>query len=331
MKKKFKDYILVTGGAGYIGSNVVNLLIKKKFNVIIVDNLSSGHAKLINKKSIFLNINITNYKKLIKKLNKYQISTILHFAASIKVDESQKNPKKYYLNNVVGTENILKLALNKKINHFIFSSTCAVYGEPSKESVSEKDNTIPRNNYGLTKLFAETLVRQYSEKGKFKYAILRYFNVIGADPKLQFGQITSNSLFKKLSLNVVKKKFQIKIFGKNYNTRDGTCLRDYIDVNDLGQIHLLCTDYLKNNKSIIINCGYNESYSVLEIVKNFEKLTRKKFKISFVKKRPSDIQGIYSNSKLLYKIFPKWKRTISLNSSIKNSINWEFKLQNTKF
>ena len=327
MKKNYKKYILVTGGAGYIGSIVVNKLIKQKFKVIIIDNLSSGHRRLIHKKSIFINIDILNYNKLLLKLKKYEIQSIFHFAASIKVDESQKNPNKYFLNNVIGTENILKIALQKKIENFIFSSTSAVYGDSSKKSVSEKDSTIPKNNYGLTKLFAETLVKQYSKEGKFKYAILRYFNVIGADPKLQNGQIMSDSLFKKLSLSVIKKSYEINIFGNNYNTKDGTCLRDYIDVNDLAKLHLMCTRYLKNNKSIIINCGYNKFYSVLEIVKEFEKFTRKKFKINFLKKRPSDIQAIYSNSKLLSKIFPKWRRKISLNSSIKNSINWEFKLQ----
>ena len=327
MNKKYKNCILVTGGAGYIGSNVVNMLVKKKFTVIVVDNLSTGHKRLLHKKSIFLNIDLLNYRRLSMNLKKYEISSIYHFAASIKADESQKKPKKYFLNNVVATENILKIALNKKIKNFIFSSTCAVYGEPLKKSVSEMNSTIPKNNYGLTKLFAETLVKKYSKKAKFKYAILRYFNVVGADPKLQSGQITSDSLFKRLSESIVKKKYEIKIFGKNYNTKDGTCLRDYIDVNDLARLHLMSANYLKNNNSIIINCGYNKFYSVLEIVKKFEKLTKRKFKIKFAKKRTSDIEQIYSNSKLLFKTFPKWRRTISLDSSIKNSINWELKVK----
>jgi UDP-glucose 4-epimerase len=318
-----KNYTLVTGGAGFIGSTVVNFLLKEHSKVIVVDNLSTGKKKLINPNVTFIKCDILDYKKLNKLVDRYKIDTIFHFAASISTDESQKNPKKYFVNNVNGTENILKIGVHKKIKYFIFSSTCAVYGDPLKKSVSEKNPTTPKNNYGLSKLLAETLIQQYSKKFSFKYAILRYFNVVGADPDLKTGQVGKGSLFKEISSNVSNNIFTVNVFGKDYKTKDGTCLRDYIDVNDLAELHLALCFYITTNRSITVNCGYNKAYSVLNIISGFEKVLNKKIRINFLPRRTGDIQAIYSNSKLLKKILPKWKQKFSLKESIKNSIKWE--------
>lgn len=323
MKKK---YILVTGGAGYIGSKVVFDLIDKKHNVIVIDNLSTGKKKLISNKVIFIKEDLKNYDKLKTKLKKYKknISIVMHFAASLSVEESTKNPLKYYLNNVVNTENLLKVSLDLEIKKFIFSSTCAVYGDIAKIKVSENTPTIPISNYGKTKLFSENLIKEYSKKYNFKYAILRYFNVVGADNKLRSGQISGKTLFKALSFNIIRKKiFKINLYGKNYNTKDGTCIRDYIDVNDLSELHLLSMQKLNNAKSFILNCGYNKGYTVKEVIYGFEKITKNKIKINYKKRRSGDMEALFCDNEKLKKMFPKWKRKYSILESISNALNWE--------
>lgn len=325
MKKKVKkkSYILVTGGAGYIGSIFTALLINESYNVIVVDDLSTGSKKLINKKSKFFKIDLKNLKLLKKKLNPYSIKATFHFAASLSVPESQKNPLKYYMNNVIGTENLIKFSVMKKIKKFIFSSTCAVYGSPANVKINEEALTLPQSNYGKTKLMAEKMLINYSKKFKFKYAILRYFNVIGADIKNNLGQINGNSLFKELTRNIIKKNYSINLFGTSYHTKDGTCIRDYIDVNDLCDLHLLSYKRLYNKNSFILNCGYNKGYSVKEVIMKFSKFVNKNIKIKIKPKRPGDVEAIYCNNKKIKIYFPKWKKNFDLKESIKNMIKWE--------
>lgn len=323
-------YILITGGAGFIGSKVSYDLIGKNYKIIILDDLSSGFLEFIQKNSIFIKADIKNYNDTKKKLIKYKnkIEAVFHFAASLSVEESNYNPMKYYNNNILGTENILKLASYFNIKKFIFSSTCAVYGNLEKTKISEKDITIPISNYGKTKLFSEIMIKEFSKKYKFKYAILRYFNVIGADKHLRSGLILGKSLFKNLSKNIVNKKFTINLYGNNYNTRDGSCIRDYIDVNDLSKLHVLSMSKLNKSKSFILNCGYNKGYSVKEIVKIFSKIIKKNIKIRYCNKRRGDVKSIYCDNKKLKNIFPNWKREFSIKTSIENMIKWEKKLLN---
>lgn len=318
--------ILLTGGAGYIGSHVAEQLVNKKFNVIIVDNLSTGSKRLINKKSKFYLIDICNIKNLEKVFLKKKIDCIIHLAASLSVPESQKNPKKYYLNNVFGTQNLLDLSIKYRVKNFIFSSTCAVYGNVSG-SVNENFKKKPYSTYGKTKDICEELIKSYAKNYNFNYKILRYFNVIGASPTGKIGQLDSKGLFKNICKNIVQKKFKTNIFGKNYRTKDGTCIRDYIDVNDLAQIHLLC---IKKKKNLILNCGYNKGYSVLNIVNKFSKVINKKIKIKFLKKRDGDVESIFCNNRQLKKTFPSWKQRFKLEKSIENAIKWENKINDQK-
>jgi len=232
--------ILVTGGAGYIGSQIVFDLVDLGYKVVVADNLSTGHKKLINKKAIFYKVDIGNKVEMEKIFLKHRIDQVIHLAASLSVEESMKNPSKYYLNNVVNTKNLLEISGKYKIKKFIFSSTCAIFGEGVKKV---KDDAVPNptSHYGLTKLLCESLIEKLSKKFKFNYYILRYFNVVGADAKYRVGPINqSGQLFKNLSTCIVNKNYQIKVYGKNYKTRDGTCIRDYIDVNDLSRIHINC-------------------------------------------------------------------------------------------
>lgn len=317
--------VLVTGGAGYIGSKICNDLIDRGYNVFVVDNLSTGHKKLINPKVTFYKENIINKKKIKSILLKNNIKSIIHCAASLSVSESMKKKEKYYKNNVLGTLALLE-ASKKIIDFFIFSSTCAVYQVSKKTYVNEKSKTLPKSYYGKTKLIGEKLIKKFSKKNKFKYAILRYFNVAGSDEKLRCGCINSNDqLFKNLSARVVRKKFHIMVYGNNYNTADGTCIRDYVHVSDISRLHIKAIDYLKNNKSFILNLGVGRGFSVLQIINAFEKIVKKKFKINFLKKRKGDIESIVSNTNKLKKIFKSNYRFKNLKEIIQSAIKWEKK------
>lgn len=325
-----EKYILITGGAGFIGGQVVNDLfrLKKNLKIIIIDNLSSGKNFIVNKRAKFLKINICNYKLLSQVFKKYKISTVFHFAAKLSVSESQKKIEKYFLNNVNGTENLLKLCEKHNVKKFIFSSTCAVYGDPKNKKVNESTTLFPKSNYGKTKLLSEEIIKQTARKISMKYAILRYFNVMGADPKSLSGPISRGTLFKELSRNLVRKSKKINLHGSDYPTKDGTCIRDYIDVNDLSKLHILSYLKLKNfkNKSFIVNCGYGLGLSVKEIIHSFERVISDKIKIIEKPRRPGDAIALYCNTNKLKKLFPLWKRKFSLEDSIHNSIKWEKRL-----
>ena len=322
-----RNKILVTGGAGYIGSKLSYDLTDKGFKVVVFDNLSTGSRKLLNKKVKFYKIDISKSTKMKKIIKKEKINTIFHLAASLDVNESMKKPMKYYLNNVVGTENLLKSIYgNKSIKKFIFSSTCAVYGNVEKELVDEKNNCNPVSHYGSSKLIAEKIIKNFAEKNNCSAAILRYFNVIGADYKLRTGIIrSSNQLVKKLSNNIKEKNYTVNIFGNDYSTKDGTCVRDYIDVNDLSKIHIDVMKKLNNHKFKILNCGYNKGFSVLDIVKNFEKVIKKKININYKKRREGDVERIRANSNKLIKFTKKIYKS-NIIKSLRNSLMWENKI-----
>jgi len=320
--------ILVTGGAGYIGSHIVEQLIKKKSNnILVLDNLSTGRKKLINKKSKFIKGDIKNLNLLKKIIKKHSIQTIIHLAAHLNVSEAEKKKIKYYRNNVTGTKNLLLACKNSKVKSIIFSSSCSVYGS-IKGSVNEQKKTNPEGYYALTKFKGEELIKKYSKKFNYNFGILRYFNVAGASPSGKIGEIETayGHLIKNIAIQSLKKKPVINIFGDDYPTHDGTCIRDYIHVSDLANIHIRAIEYLeKNNKSFVLNCGYGKGYSVLQIVKIFKKII-KNLKIIFSNKRPGDVAEVYANTKKFKKLL-KWKpKYNNINKIIKSAIKWEKKL-----
>ena len=314
---------LVVGGAGYIGSVVVNNLIDLGHKVVVIDNLSTGHKFLINKKAIFFFLDINNLNKLNSFFKKFDFHAVFHFAAATSVKESEKKPLKYFRINVDGTQNLLNCICKNKIKYFIFSSTCAVYGDSKNEKVNEFDSTIPISNYAKSKLLSEILIKNYAKKFSFKYAILRYFNVVGADSKLRSGQVYKGPLIKNIAGNIANKKYSVKLFGNNYNTKDGTTIRDYIDVNDLSELHILSLKKLFRSKSFTLNCGYNIGYSVMDIIKKFESVINKKIFINYFPRVKGDVTKIYSNNKYLKFLFPLWKRKFGIIDSIKSALAWE--------
>tara|TARA_B100000242_G_C43030564_1_gene480084 strand:+ start:129 stop:1112 length:984 start_codon:yes stop_codon:yes gene_type:complete len=324
--------ILVTGGAGFIGSKVCYDLLDKNYKIVVIDNLSNSTKENINKKIIFYNCDLKNIYRIDKIFQKHKFDAVFHFAALTNVSESSKYRNKYYLNNVVVTKNILNLIKKFKIKYFVFSSSAAVYGNIAISPVHENNKIRPISNYGKNKAECEVLIKNFSSRYDFNYAILRYFNVIGADFKLRTGQLSKGSLFKNLANNLANNKYSINIYGKRLKTKDGTPVRDYIDINDLSSLHILALKKLIKKKSLLINCGYNKGYTVLEIVKEFSEVIKKDIKIKFLRKRLDDISQIYCSNKRLLKIFPNWKRKYFIKDSIRNMLNWEKKIKkNFKF
>ena len=316
--------ILITGGAGYIGSHISEILLKKKKKIFIIDNLSTGYRKLINKKAKFFKTDIKNTKEINRIILKNKIDSIIHLAAVLSVGESQKNPTKYERINVTGTKKLL-LAINKtNVKNIIFSSTCAVYND-GLNKVNEKSKLNPTSVYGKTKLKGEKIIQNFCNKNNLNYGILRFFNVAGSSSSGKIGQINKgDQLFKNLSAQVKKKKPVFKIYGTNYNTKDGTCVRDYIHVSDIAEIHFKVLNKINAiGKSKILNCGYNNGFSVYEVIKEFKKYASKDLKIMRLPGRAGDMTKITANNNNLIK-FIKWKpKYDKLSLMVRSSLKWE--------
>jgi UDP-glucose 4-epimerase len=319
--------VLITGGAGYIGSHITEILLKKHKKVFLIDNLSTGHRKLINKKAKFFKIDIHNKKKIKKVIEHYKIDSVIHLAANLIIGEGQKKPKKYYKNNVLGTKKLLYSCRNTTVKNFIFSSTAAIYKE-GQYKVSEKSIIKPKSIYGKTKVQAENQIKNFAKKNNLNYGILRYFNIAGSSPSGKIGLINRNSdhLFKNFSIELMKKKPKLKIYGTDYNTKDGSCIRDFIHVSDIAEIHYLILEKIdKLNVSKILNCGYNKGSSVLEVAKEFRRQSSKKVDIVYTKRRTNDLIKIIASNNSLNK-FIKWKPKFNnLSKIVKSCIAWEKK------
>ena len=319
--------ILITGGAGYIGSHISEILIKDKKKVFIVDNLSTGYKKLVSKKVKFYKADIKDKKKINYIIKKNNIDTVVHLAASLVISEGEKNPNLYYKNNVIGTKKLLEACQKTNIKNFIFSSTAAVYRDGFK-TVSEYSNIKPKSVYGKTKLRAEKLIIKYCSKKKINYGILRYFNIVGASPSGKIGLINKGDhLFKNFSEQILRKNPILKIYGNKYKTKDGTCIRDFIHVSDIAEIHIKVLEKINNsNKSKILNCGYGIGFSVKQIANEFLKYTEKNIKVIYSSNRKGDLIKIVSSNRNLKK-FINWKPKFNnLKTMVQSSIKWEKKI-----
>ena len=318
--------ILITGGAGYIGSHIAEILIKNKKKLFIVDNLSTGYKKLINQQSKFFKIDIQNKKKLREIILKNKIDSIIHLAASLIIGVGEKYPKKYYKNNVLGTESVLSACKNTNVKNFIFSSTAAVYKD-GLYKVTEKSETKPKSVYGKTKLKAEKIIIKHCNKYKINYGILRYFNIVGASSSGKIGLINKGDhLFKNLSIEVFKNKPVFKIYGNDYKTKDGTCIRDFIHVSDIADVHYkILLKINKLNVSRLFNCGYGNGTSVHKVINEFKKYSNQKLKVVCLPRRKGDLSKIIAINKNLKK-FIKWKpKYNNLKLMVKSCLLWEKK------
>ena len=320
--------ILLTGGAGYIGSHVLLSILRDNHEVFIIDNLSTGNKGLIPKNIKLLNCNINNDEKISDLLQNHKFDILLHFAGYIKVEESVKNPNKYFINNTDNAIRLFETCYKNGLNNIIFSSTAAAYGNPiNNNSIKEDEILSPLNPYGQSKVNTEKYLLE--NKDKFNSIILRYFNVAGADPDLRSGLISDEPthLIKIISEVAVGKREKIYVFGNDYNTEDGTAIRDYIHVSDLADIHLEVAKYLNKNKiTNIFNCGYGKGFSVLEVINTANKITGNKIKFEYSNRRSGDAEKLVSNVDKLHQNI-NWKPKFdNLNFIIKTAINWEKKI-----
>ena len=315
--------ILITGGAGYIGRQIINLIDKKKFNIVVVDNLNTTKKNYLPKNIKVEKINILNKKKLEKLFSIYNFDGVIHLAAKCVVSESQKYPDIYYETNIIGTKNIIRYSKKFKVKHFIFSSSCSIYGN-SDGIVKENNKKKPVSYYGKTKLIGENLIKRSFKNTKIKFVILRYFNVVGADLKNKIGEIgDKDRLFNNISKKIINKNFKINIYGNDYKTKDGTCIRDYMHVYDLAKIHLICLKKFKHiKKSLELNCSYGKGYSVLDIVKSFEKIAKRKINLIYKERRNGDTEKVIASNKKLNQ-FIKWKPKFNkLDSMVSTTFLW---------
>lgn len=315
--------ILITGGAGYIGSHTAKQLLEKtNHKISILDNLSTGNIETINvlkdiREFKFINLDLKDFDKVKEVLEQNRFDVIIHFAAHSIVSESMKDPFKYYLNNTINTTNLIKWAVETDVKKFIFSSTAAVYGD-IKENIKIKEDfpTNPINPYGMSKLMCEKILQDTSKISKdFKYAIFRYFNVAGADmfykdnilcPRIGEKHEPETHLIPLVVKTALGKKEVLNIYGDNFDTYDGSCIRDYIHVEDLANVHIEAIIYLEKNNSDIFNLGYGKGYSVKKIVNIIKNITNINFKTNIIEKRYGDPAFLVAdNSKILNKM--KWK------------------------
>lgn len=320
--------ILVTGGAGYIGSHVVKQLGDRGEQVVVVDNLVTGFRDAVLS-GTFVEGDVGDMALIEDTIRRYNVDTVMHFAASTVVPESVENPLKYYRNNTANTRALLEACQNTGISHFIFSSTAAVYGEPEQALIDELATTQPINPYGMSKLMSETMLRDLSKACPLRHVVLRYFNVAGSDPDSRIGQSTRNAtlLTKVAAEAAVGKREQVYVFGTDYPTADGTGVRDYIHVEDLADAHLRALDYLrKGGESVTLNAGYGHGFSVREVLDTVARVTGSPLKIIDQPRRAGDPPALIAKCEKIRNLLGWQPRYDDLDTIIKTAIAWERKL-----
>ncbi|MCP4160855.1 MAG: UDP-glucose 4-epimerase GalE [Deltaproteobacteria bacterium] len=321
--------ILVTGGAGYIGSHMVRMLLEQGVDVVVIDNFSTGNW---NEEGRFIEGNFGDMELLEKIFSTEKFDGVIHLAASSSVEESVLHPVEYYKNNVLNTLNLLDVMIKYGVSKFIFSSTAAVYGEPDYFPIDEKHKVHPVNPYGQTKLFIEETLKFYEEAYGLSSVSLRFFNAAGASP---CGSIGENRAVETHLIPIILKvakgiRKNLSIFGTNYNTKDGTCKRDYVHVSDLCNAHTLALKYIDEKPgSHIFNLGTGSGYSVKEVIDTVEKVTGKEITVESKTRRAGDPEKLVANYEKAFKHLG-WKPLFGLKEIIQHSWNWEQNLQAQK-
>ncbi len=316
--------VLIFGGAGYIGSHTVKHFLQNGYKCVVADNLVCGHQEAVPQQAEFELADLMDKESLQKLFTKQKVDAVVHFAAYSLVGESVGNPQKYYHNNVIGTLNLLDIMQENKVNKIVFSSTCATYGNPQYVPLDEKHQQSPINPYGQTKLVIEKIFEDYAKAYGLKYIALRYFNAAGASPEGEIGESHNpESHLIPLVLKAIKgERENIKVFGNDYNTPDGTCLRDYIHVDDLALAHRLAVEKLGEYNGFI-NLGTGIPTSVLEIIKTAEKVSGKNCPMLYEKRRDGDPDVLYADNKKAKEILGWNPQYTSIEKIIKTAWNWE--------
>jgi UDP-glucose 4-epimerase len=319
--------ILVTGGAGYIGSHTVNRLLKSGYEVVVFDNLTTGFRCAIPSGAKFIQGDVRDEKHLIELMSFESIDAVIHFAAKLNVKESILKPLEYYENNIVGVLSLVKAMQAAGVKHVVFSSTAALFGNKVQDrAIREDDPKVPLNPYGYTKLVSEQILKDASDIGILSYCALRYFNVAGAADDRLNGQRTTDA-YHLIHLGVqaaVGKRDHLQIFGIDYPTPDGTCIRDYIHVEDLADIHLLALKYLlKGQTSDCFNCGYSRGYSVTEVIDTIKKVSGIDFLVIEGKRRPGDAACLIADSSKLKERLGWVPERASLERICQDAYRWE--------
>lgn len=320
--------ILVTGGAGYIGSHVVRQLGERGERVTVLDNLSTGFRSAVLHGQLV--VGDTGDRELVSRvLKEHGIETVMHFAAHTIVPESVSNPLKYYGNNTCSTRSLLQCCQEAGIKHFVFSSTAAVYGTPEGGIAAEDSPTQPINPYGLSKLMSEWMLRDLAFATALRYVVLRYFNVAGSDPEARIGQSTIGAtLLTKVACEAaVGKRPQVAVYGTDYSTPDGTGVRDYIHVEDLADAHVRALDYLrKGGASATLNCGYGHGYSVRELLAAVEKAAGRPLKIIEEPRRAGDPPALVSKAVRVREVLGWTPKYDDLATIVSSQLAWEQRL-----
>ncbi len=320
--------ILVVGGAGYIGAHMAHRLIEEGYRVVVFDNLSTGRRDFVPEQATFVKGDLRRVKDVEKVFAMHAFDAVMHFAAAISVPESVADPLKYYENNITGCINLFKTMLSSGVKKIVFSSTAAVYGEPERNPIEENNRTLPANPYGYTKLVIEQLLKDLDASAGLKYIALRYFNAAGSHPSGRLGQwhpkITN--LVPAIMRVMRGEQKELSIFGDNYPTQDGTCIRDYIHVQDLCEAHLLALQKLDSGaKSDVFNLGSGTGYSVKQVVGAVERITSNNIPYSIVARRagdPSKLVASYAKAKKVL----SWQPERGLEEIISSA--WEFEKKN---
>jgi UDP-glucose-4-epimerase GalE len=313
--------VLVTGGAGYIGSHAARLLRDHGHEILVYDNLSTGHRRLV-KGFELIEADLLNQSVLTSALR--MVDAVMHFAANAYVGESVQNPRKYFRNNVEGGLSLLNACLDAKVNKIVFSSTCAVYGEPSTIPIAENSPRQPANPYGVTKLMFEYALESYASAYGLRFAALRYFNAAGADESGEIGELHDpETHLIPLALQVAAgEKQALEIFGTDYPTSDGTCVRDYIHVSDLADAHVLALEYLgRQDSSLFVNLGTGAGHSIHQVIETIEKVTGRKVSTRIASRRAGDPPRLVADPRQAQAILG-WKATRSLSDIVSTDWKW---------
>lgn len=316
--------VLVSGGAGYIGSHAVVQLLDKGYEVVVIDNLSKGYRKAVNKKATFYEIDLRDDKELDEIFKKEKIDIVMQFAADIVVPESVSDPLKYYNNNFYGTLNLLKVMIKNDVKNIVFSSTAATYGEPENIPIQETDNQNPINPYGGSKLFVEKMLEDCRKAYGLNYVIFRYFNVAGAHEKECIGEahIPETHLIPLILEVAMNKREKIFVFGTDYDTRDGSCVRDYTHVVDLVDAHILAFDKLLKGESSIYNLGSETGYTVFEIIEAVTKVTNHPIPVEIADRRAGDPAQLIASSEKARNELGWQPKYTDINDIIRTAWKW---------